>query len=38
MERSLFFLILILGIIWVVFDEIWGDKKIITKVVKGLFA
>lgn len=38
MERSLIFLIMILGIVWVIFDELSGGKKLISKTVKGLFA
>ncbi len=37
MERSLIFLILGLGLIWVLMDEFTGDHKIITRIVNGIF-
>lgn len=37
MERSLIFLILGLGLIWVLLDEFMGDKKIISRIVGGIF-
>lgn len=36
MDRSLVLLILGLGIFWVILDEFWGDKKLISKLVKGI--
>lgn len=32
MERSIFFLIIGLGIVYVIFSEIWGDKKYISNI------
>lgn len=32
MERSILFLILGMGIVYVIFSEIWGDKKYITNI------
>lgn len=38
MVRSLIFLILICGVIWVLYDELVAGKyKPVTRIVKGLF-
>jgi hypothetical protein len=36
MTRSLIFLIIGLGIVWVIMDEYYGDKKIISRLVEGI--